>query len=75
MTTEQTVRNILEEKGFIVTNKTQKFKDDLGMDSLDIVELVMEVEKEFGIDLLCIEDRMDDMTVQEFISEVQKLKQ
>jgi len=27
------------------------FIDDLGADSLDIVELVMEFEKEFGIDI------------------------
>ena len=74
MTTEQTVRKILEEKGFVVTNKNQKFKDDLGMDSLDMVELVMDVEKEFGIDLLGIEDIMDDMTVNEFVSEIKKLK-
>lgn len=28
-----------------------KFVDDLGADSLDIVELVMEFEKEFNIDI------------------------
>jgi acyl carrier protein len=27
------------------------FIDDLGADSLDIVELVMQIEKEFGIDI------------------------
>lgn len=28
-----------------------RFVDDLGADSLDVVELVMAVEKEFGIEL------------------------
>lgn len=30
---------------------TQRFADDLGADSLDIVELIMALENEFGIDI------------------------
>jgi acyl carrier protein len=28
------------------------FADDLGLDSLDIVELIIDVEDEFGVDIL-----------------------
>lgn len=31
--------------------ETASFKDDLGADSLDIVELVMAFEEEFGVDI------------------------
>lgn len=75
MTTEQTIRNLLEEKGFEPTNKNQKLKDDLGMDSLDLVELVIELEKEFNIDLgFDFEDRINEMTIQDLVNEVQKIK-
>lgn len=44
-----------------------RFVDDLGADSLDIVELVMEIEEEFDIEipdedvesLLCVKDVVD----------------
>ncbi len=32
-----------------VVNEQAKFDEDLGADSLDAVELIMEVEREFGI--------------------------
>ena len=31
--------------------ETTSFKDDLGADSLDLFELVMELEEEFGIEI------------------------
>lgn len=75
MTVEQTIRNILEEKGFEPTNKNQKLKDDLGMDSLDLVELVIDIEKEFNIDLgFDFEDRINEMTIQDLVNEVEKIK-
>ena len=32
-------------------SETSSFKEDLGVDSLDLVELVMELEEEFGIEI------------------------
>ncbi len=32
-------------------NSESKFRDDLGMDSLDLVELIMEFEEEFNIEI------------------------
>lgn len=75
MNTEQTIRNLLEEKGFEPTSKDQKLKDDLGMDSLDLVELVIEMEKEFNIDLgFDFEDKINKMTIQDLVIEIEKLK-
>ncbi|MGE5284568.1 MAG: acyl carrier protein [Actinomycetota bacterium] len=54
MQVEQRVREIvaeqLERDVNEVTN-TASFIDDLGADSLDIVELVMKMEEEFGIEI------------------------
>jgi acyl carrier protein len=54
MPVEQRVREIvaeqLERDVNEVTN-TASFVDDLGADSLDIVELVMKMEEEFGIEI------------------------
>ena len=51
---EQKVKQIIVEQLGVdesqVDNKAS-FVDDLGADSLDIVELVMEFEKEFNIDI------------------------
>ena len=32
-------------------SETSSFKEDLGVDSLDLFELVMELEEEFGIEI------------------------
>ena len=54
MSVEQRVREIvaeqLERDVNEVTN-TASFIDDLGADSLDVVELVMKMEEEFGIEI------------------------
>ena len=54
MPVEQRVREIvaeqLERDVNEVTN-TASFIDDLGADSLDIVEMVMKMEEEFGIEI------------------------
>lgn len=48
------VKEIMEEKlgldGVELTPETS-FKDDLGVDSLDLFELVMALEEEFGIEI------------------------
>lgn len=46
------------------------FIDDLGADSLDIVELVMAIEKEFGIEIPD-EDAEEISTVQDAINYIQ----
>jgi len=50
----QKVRDIIEKELGVEREKLSddaSFIEDLGADSLDIVELVMEFEKEFNIDL------------------------
>ena len=34
-----------------IFSETSSFKEDLGVDSLDLFELVMELEEEFGIEI------------------------
>ena len=54
MPVEQRVREIVAEQLERDVNegtKTASFIDDLGADSLDIVELVMKMEEEFGIEI------------------------
>ncbi len=52
MTTFEKVKEIVAEKLSVQPEKiteTADFVNDLGADSLDVVEFVMEVEKEFNI--------------------------
>lgn len=46
------------------------FKDDLGADSLDVVELVMELEDEFGLEI-SDEDAEKITTVGEVVNYIQ----
>lgn len=51
---EQKVKNIIVEKLTVDENEVTpeaEFNKDLGADSLDTVELIMEFEKEFGISI------------------------
>jgi acyl carrier protein len=76
MKTENTLKQILSKLGFEATNKQQRFKDDLGMDSLDMVETIMELEKELGIEIgVDLEDKMENMTISEFVEEIEKLRE
>jgi acyl carrier protein len=50
----ETVKKIILERLDVDENKITlqaNLKDDLGADSLDIVEMVMEIEDEFGIEV------------------------
>ena len=54
MATEQKVKQIIVEQLGVdeaQVDGTASFVDDLGADSLDIVELVMELEEEFDINI------------------------
>lgn len=57
MSTEPTitrVKNIIAEYLGVETetiSETSRFHDDLGCDSLDVVEIVMNVEEEFSIEI------------------------
>lgn len=50
---ERVVKVVCEELGVKEAEvvETASFTDDLGADSLDVVELVMAFEEEFGIDI------------------------
>ncbi|MCX8082182.1 MAG: acyl carrier protein [bacterium] len=70
------VRGIISEKlgisaGEIVENAS--FIDDLGADSLDTVELVMELEEKFGIDIPD-EDAEKIRTVKDAVDYIEKNK-
>ena len=54
MTTFEKVKKIVSEKLGVPEAKIEEnssFVNDLGADSLDVVEFIMEVEKEFGIEI------------------------
>lgn len=54
MSVEKKVKEIVAEqlgKDVNEVNPNASFIDDLGADSLDIVELVMKMEEEFGIEI------------------------
>ena len=54
MNAEERVRNIICDQLAVEPAKvtmTASFIDDLGADSLDLVELIMTMEEEFGLDI------------------------
>ena len=54
MTTEERVINIIMEQLNVTKeecNPAAKFIDDLGADSLDLVELIMAMEDHFGLEI------------------------
>ena len=54
-------------------NKDAHFVNDLGADSLDTVELIMELEEEFGIEIPD-EDAENMMTVGSVVDYIEKVK-
>ena len=75
METKEQIISILADKlGYEKSeiNENQDFINDLGTDSLDIVEIIIEVEKKFG---LKIEDEEVDeiKTVGDLIQKVEEL--
>jgi len=71
------VRNIISEKlgvGISEVTESASFVDDLGADSLDTVELVMEFEEKFSIDIPD-EDAEKIRTVKDAVDYIEKKKQ
>ncbi|OGQ33807.1 MAG: acyl carrier protein [Deltaproteobacteria bacterium RIFCSPHIGHO2_12_FULL_43_9] len=72
-TVEERVKNIIVDQLGVETNTVKpdsKFIDDLGADSLDIVELVMAMEEEFGLEI-SDEDAEKIRTVQDVIKYIE----
>ena len=68
------IKSIIAEKSGVDGNNITletKFSDDLGFDSLDTVELLMEFEKEFNI-VIEDDEAMDIATVAEVIEYIEK---
>ncbi len=74
MSTEDKVKKIIAEKLSVDIDEVvpdASFVDDLGADSLDLVELIMSMEEEFNIDI-SDEDAEKITTVKEAINYVMK---
>jgi len=70
MSVEEKVKKIIAEKLSVELEEVvpeASFVDDLGADSLDLVELIMSMEEEFDIDI-SDEDAEKLVTVQDAIS-------
>jgi acyl carrier protein len=76
MSVEERVRKIIAEKLSVDLEEVvpeASFVDDLGADSLDLVELIMSMEEEFDTDI-SDEDAEKIITVQDAINFVQAQK-
>lgn len=72
MSTEDKIKEIIAEKLSVELSEVvpnAAFVDDLGADSLDLVELVMTMEEEFDVDI-SDEDAEQLVTVQDAINYV-----
>lgn len=72
-TVEERVKNIIVDQLGVENNNVKpdaKFIDDLGADSLDIVELVMAMEEEFGLEI-SDEDAEKIRTVQDVVKYIE----
>lgn len=74
MAVEEKIREIIVEQLSVASGEVvpeASFIDDLGADSLDIVELVMAIEEEFGLEIP--DDDAEKMqTIQDAISYVEE---
>jgi acyl carrier protein len=71
---EEKVKNIIVEQLGVDAEEVKpeaSFVDDLGADSLDVVELVMALEEEFGLEI-SDEDAEKLSSVQQAVSYIQK---
>jgi acyl carrier protein len=76
--TEEKIKNILNEKfvtvPYTITDATN-LKNDLGLDSLDTIELIMELETEFNISI-SDEEAVNLVTMEQIITYInQKIQQ
>lgn len=76
--TEEKIKNILNEKfvtvPYPITDATN-LKNDLGLDSLDTIELIMELETEFNISI-SDEEAVNLVTMEQIITYInQKIQQ
>ena len=68
---EEKIKEIINSKIGLESTKESKFTEDLGCDSLDILEIVLSVEKEFNISIP--DAKMDHLkTVQDLVNYVQE---
>ena len=75
MSTEDKIKEIIAEKLSVEMDEvvpTASFVDDLGADSLDLVELVMTMEEEFDVDI-SDDDAEKLVTVQDAMNFVSNL--
>ena len=63
------MENVLNIDGADITEATD-FKDDLGLDSLDIVELLLQLEEEYGIHFDDV-DMTNITTVQDLLDAIE----
>ena len=80
MSTFEKVKGVIIEQFGVKDNEVVpeiKFKEDLGADSLDTVELIMALEEEFGIEIPTVDaDATKVKTVQDIINYLdEKLKE
>lgn len=71
MTTEERVKEILIESLGVEPSEITldaSIRDDLDADSLDMVEIIMNAEKEFGIDVVADEIVENIVTVRDIVS-------
>jgi len=74
MTVEEQVRKIIVEQLNVTEEESvleASFVDDLGADSLDLVELVMAMEDHFGIEI-SDEELMKIRTIQDAVNYIKK---
>jgi len=74
MSVEDKVKKIIAEKLSVAMEEVvpeASFVDDLGADSLDLVELIMSMEEEFDVDI-SDEDAEKIVTVQDAIDYINK---
>jgi acyl carrier protein len=76
MDTFETLKNIIVDQLGVAESEVTKdahFQDDLGADSLDIVEMIMALESEFGIEVS--DDKAETLqTVRDVIKFIEEAK-